>query len=149
MKHITVVTVVLSTLLLAVAPVLAQAGINPAIQWSASVPGATFLYYDAVDGVIWAAIPAQDELVAISPASHQVVATQPVVMQVGDCDVDVAFNNLWCIGAYEGSNVIAGFNMAISLENGFGNGSPTTYSGLLPKNGAPDSISVDAVGPLG
>src|ERR1035438_2975443 len=137
-------TTILFTLLLAFAPASASAAITPQIQWSASVPGATFLYYDAVDGVIWAAIPAQDELVAISPASHQVVATQPVGMQVGDCDVDVAFNNLWCIGAYEGSNVIAGFNMAISLENGFGNGSPTTYSGFLPKSGAPYSISVDA-----
>src|ERR1035438_10169486 len=130
MKTHTVVTVVLSTLLLAVAPVLAQAGINPAIQWSASVPGATFLYYDSLDGVIWAAIPAQDELVAISPATHQVVATQPVGMQVGGCDVDAAFNNLQCVGSLSGeSNYITTFNMARSLANGFGNGTPPIYAG--------------------
>src|ERR1035438_10713682 len=101
MKTHTVVTVVLSTLLLAVAPVLAQAGINPAIQWSASVPGATFLYYDALDSVIWAAIPAQGTMVAISPTTHQVVASQPVGMQAAECDVDVAFNNLWCVGSLD------------------------------------------------
>ena len=146
MKTHTVVTVVLSTLLLAVAPVLAQAGINPAIQWSASVPGATFLYYDALDSVIWAAIPAQGAMVAISPATHQVVASQPMGLQVADCDVDVAFNNLWCIGADQvgTANTITVFNMADTLLCGFGCGSGQIWVGWLPTSGAPYSISVDA-----
>jgi hypothetical protein len=84
-------------------------------------------------------------MVAISPTTHQVVASQPVGMQAAECDVDVAFNNLWCVGSLSGeSNYITAFNMQRSLANGFGNGTPTVYSGWLPTSGAPFSISVDA-----
>src|ERR1035438_8525346 len=138
-------TTILFTLLLAFAPASASAAITPQIQWSASIPGATFLYYDALDGVVWASVPSQEAMVAISPTTHQVVASQPVGMQAAECDVDVAFNNLWCVGSLSGeSNYITAFNMQRSVQNGFGNGTPTVYSGWLPTSGAPFSISVDA-----